>query len=149
MRYTSDLTQSEWDLISYCFPKASSFGRPRKYPYLEIFNGILYINKTGCQWRNPPKDLPPWASVYHYYRTWTRSALLPQIHDHLREYVRLQSGKKRKPLSGHAAGGSMSKRKQLNLYIRQVQQRLRLDAGLRGAAVGASTALAATGNLNR
>ena len=38
----------------------------------------------------------------------------------------------------------MSKRKQLNLYIRQVQQRLRLDAGLRGAAVVASTALAAT-----
>src|ERR1035438_10776046 len=62
MRYTSDLTQSEWDLISCCFPKASSFGRPRKYPYLEIFNGILYINKTGCQWRNLPKDLPPWAS---------------------------------------------------------------------------------------
>src|ERR1017187_8293848 len=38
----------------------------------------------------------------------------------------------------------MSKRKQLNLYIRQVQQRLRLDATLRGAAVVASTALAAT-----
>ena len=37
----------------------------------------------------------------------------------------------------------MSMRKQLNLYIRQVQQRLRLDAGLRGAAVVASTALAA------
>src|ERR1035441_2800447 len=97
MRYTSDLTQSEWDLISYCFLKASSLSRPRKSPYLEIFNGILYINKTGCQWRNLPKDFPPWASVYHYYRTWTRSALLPQIHDHLREYVRLQSGKKRKP----------------------------------------------------
>src|ERR1035438_4059056 len=63
MRYTSDLTPSEWDLISYCFPKTSSFGRPRKYPYLEIFNGILYVNKTGCQWRNVPKDLPPWQPV--------------------------------------------------------------------------------------
>lgn len=97
MRYTSDLTQSEWDLISYCFPKASNFGRPRKYPQLEIFNGILYVNKTGCQWRNLPKDLPPWASVYHYYRMWTRSTLLPQIHAHLREHVRLEAGKKRKP----------------------------------------------------
>ena len=97
MRYTSDLTPSEWDLISYCFPKAATFGRPRQYSYLEIFNGILYVNKTGCQWRNVPKDLPPWASVYHYYRTWKRSGLLPQIHDHLRELVRLESGKKPKP----------------------------------------------------
>ena len=97
MRYTSDLTPSEWDLISYCFPKASTFGRPRQYSYLEIFNGILYVNKTGCQWRNVPKDLPPWASVYHYYRTWKRSGLLPQIHDHLRELVRLESGKMPKP----------------------------------------------------
>ncbi len=38
----------------------------------------------------------------------------------------------------------MSQREQLNLYIRQVQQRLRLDAGLRGAAVVACAALAAT-----
>ena len=38
----------------------------------------------------------------------------------------------------------MSQRDQLNLYIRQVQQRLRLDASLRGAAVVAFAALAAT-----
>jgi len=38
----------------------------------------------------------------------------------------------------------MSKRQQLNLYIQQVQQRLRLDAGLRGAAVVTLAALAAT-----
>jgi putative transposase len=44
-----------------------------------------------------PKDLPSWASVYHYYHTWKRSGLLPQIHDHLRELVRLESGKKPKP----------------------------------------------------
>ena len=38
----------------------------------------------------------------------------------------------------------MSKRQQLNLYIQQVQKRLRLDAGLRGAAVVLFSALAAT-----
>jgi putative transposase len=97
MRYTSDLTQSEWDLISYCFLKASRTGRTREYSNMEIFNGILYVNKTGCQWRNVSKDLPPWSSVYHYYRLWTRSALLSQIHAHLGQPVRLESGKKRQP----------------------------------------------------
>ena len=51
---------------------------------------------------------------------------------------------RRQPVPGYAAGGSMSKRQQLNLYIRQVQQRLRLDASLRGAAVIAFVALVAT-----
>jgi len=26
-------------------------GRPRSYPFREIVNGILYLTKTGCQWR--------------------------------------------------------------------------------------------------
>ncbi len=38
----------------------------------------------------------------------------------------------------------MSRREQLNLYIEQVQQRLRLDASVRGAAVVAAVALVAT-----
>ena len=38
----------------------------------------------------------------------------------------------------------MSKQEQLNLYIQQVQQRLRLDASLRGAAIFMAAALVAT-----
>jgi hypothetical protein len=38
----------------------------------------------------------------------------------------------------------MSRREQLNLYIGQLQQRLRLDAGVRGAAMVAAVALVAT-----
>ena len=59
MRYTTDLTDSEWDLISYCFPKPGPTGRPRKHSYRELLNAIFYLLRTGCQWRNLPKDLPP------------------------------------------------------------------------------------------
>ena len=58
MRYTSDLTDAEWQLIDYCFPKPSKTGRPREHPFRELLNAIFYLVKTGCQWRNVPKTLP-------------------------------------------------------------------------------------------
>src|SRR5208283_5310208 len=80
MRYTTDLTDQQWNLISYCFPKPAATGRPRKYSYREILNAIFYLLRTGCQWRNLPKDLPPWASTYGYFRGWTNSGLIERIH---------------------------------------------------------------------
>ncbi len=50
----------------------------------------------------------------------------------------------RQPLHGHAAGGNMSKQSELNSYIARVQQRLRLGAWLRGAAIFTGTALVVT-----
>ena len=80
MRYTHDLTDQQWNLISYCFPKPAVTGRRRKYSYRELLNAIFYLLRTGCQWRNLPKDLPPWQSVYGYFRRWTKAGLLAHIH---------------------------------------------------------------------
>jgi putative transposase len=100
MRYTHDLTDSQWNLISYCFPKSAPTGRRRKYSYRELLNGIFYLLRTGCQWRNLPQDLPPWQSTYGYFRRWTHSGLLEQIHANLREHIRLAAERKRQPTAG-------------------------------------------------
>jgi len=97
MRYTTDLTDEEWNLISYCFPKPAATGRKRKYSYRELLNAIFYLLRSGCQWRNLPKDLPPWPSVYGYFRRWTKAGLLEQIHAHLRDQIRLVDYRKRQP----------------------------------------------------
>ena len=97
MRYTSDLTDAEWQLIDYCFPKPSKKGRRRKHPFRELVNAIFYLVKTGCQWRNLPKDFAPWCTVYHYFRCWKRKGLWHQIHTHLREYLRRVEGRKPQP----------------------------------------------------
>jgi transposase len=47
MRYTSDLTDAEWHLIDYCFPKPCQTGRPREHSYRELLNGIFYLSKVG------------------------------------------------------------------------------------------------------
>ena len=95
MRYTSDLTNAEWDLIYYCFPKPCKKGRPRKHVFRELLNAIFYLVKTACQWRNLPTHFAPWGTVYHYFRLWKRNGLWVQIHAHLREHVRLVAGRNR------------------------------------------------------
>lgn len=95
MRYTSDLSEAEWQLIDYCFPKAKKKGQPRKHSFHELLNAVFYVVKTGCQWRNMPKDFAPWRTVYHYFRLWKKSGLWIQIHTHLREHVRLVAGRNR------------------------------------------------------
>src|ERR1035441_4402347 len=63
MRYTSDLTDAEWQLIDYCFPKPCQTGRPREPSQRELLNAIFYLTKTACQWRNLSTHFAPWGNV--------------------------------------------------------------------------------------
>jgi putative transposase len=94
MRYTTDLTDAEWQLIHYCFPKPCKTGRPREHSYRELVNAMFYLVRTACQWRNLPKDFAPWRTVYHYLRLWKRTGLWQLIHTHLRQHLRLVEGRK-------------------------------------------------------
>src|ERR1700685_1020879 len=97
--YPSDLTDEQWNLISGFFPerKPGEVGRPRERCFREIVNAILYLLRTGCQWRHLPHDLPPPTTVSDYYHLWRKNGLLPRIHDALRTLVRTQAGKEPEP----------------------------------------------------
>jgi putative transposase len=94
MRYTTDLTDTEWSLISYCFGKRGKMGRPRRHAFRELLAAVFYLVKTGCQWRYLPVHFPPWRTVYHYFRLWKQNGLWQKIHDHLRQHLRQASGRK-------------------------------------------------------
>lgn len=63
MRYTSDLTDAQWEMIKKHFPA----GNKSKYDKRELVNAVLYLVKTGCQWRNLPKDFPNCKAVSMFY----------------------------------------------------------------------------------
>jgi putative transposase len=100
MRYTTDLTDTEWQLIHYCFPKPCKTGRPREHSFRELLNAMFYVVRTACQWRNLPTEFAPWRTVYHYFRVWKRNGLWEQIHADLREQVRQVEGRKRHATAG-------------------------------------------------
>lgn len=94
--YPSDLTDPEWQEIDPLLPVQVT-GRRRLYSQRELLDGVLYVARTGCSWRMLPHDLPPWESVYAYFRKLERLGLWQQINDHLRERVRLQAGREAHP----------------------------------------------------
>ena len=57
LRYQSDVTDEEWRVIEPYLPPAKGIGRPRGWPLREIVNGIFYVMRSGCPWRQLPKDL--------------------------------------------------------------------------------------------
>lgn len=94
--YPTDLKYSEWLLLTQFFPPSTG-GRPRKWDLWLIINAILYVTRTGCQWRMLPKNFPPWQTVYGYFWRWTRSGLWPQINAVLVPQVRQRQGRHPQP----------------------------------------------------
>ena len=68
--YPSDLTNEQWVRLAPHLPQAQVRGAPRRVNLREIINALLYLSRTGCQWRMLPHDLPPWETVYAYFRHW-------------------------------------------------------------------------------
>jgi len=62
-----------------------------KYSRREILNGIFYVVKNGCVWRALPHDLPPWQTVYGYFRQFQRTNLWEEMNRMIREQVRQQA----------------------------------------------------------
>ncbi len=86
LRYPSDLTDDEWQLIEPLIPPAKRGGRRREVNVREVMNGVMYVLSTGCQWRAIPKDLPPRSTVFAYLDLWSWDGTLERIHHEL--YVR-------------------------------------------------------------
>jgi transposase len=95
--YPSDLTDAQWALIEPLIPKCKSGGRPEAHSRRELVNAMLYVLHNGCTWRALPHDLPPWPTVYTYFRQWRMSGLWKGVNDHLRSRVRLAAGRETLP----------------------------------------------------
>src|SRR5271170_1476240 len=87
--YPSDVTDAQWALIEPHLPVHPG-GRPRKTDLRDVLDAVLYILRTGCQWRYLPRDFPPKSTVWRYFDEWRHNGTLDTIHDLLRTKVRTQ-----------------------------------------------------------
>ena len=78
-------------------PPPSRVGRPRRVCRRQVVNAILYVNRTGCQWRQLPRDFPKWPTVYDLFWHWRLHGVWQTIHDTLRQRVRRAEGRKATP----------------------------------------------------
>ena len=99
-KYASDMSDAEWALIAPLMPPPKTTGRPRTTCLRDVFDAILYIATTGCQWRMLPNDFPPVSTVRSCFYAWRDDGLLDEMNRKLVAAARLAEGRKAQPTAG-------------------------------------------------
>lgn len=103
-QYDSDLSDEQWKLVRDLIPKPRRDevfgGRPAKYDRREVLNAILYVTRSGCQWRMLPHDFPKWKTAYDYFVLWHKAGVFESVNDQLRIKVRVHAGRNPEPSAG-------------------------------------------------
>ncbi|ROT19872.1 transposase [Muribaculaceae bacterium Isolate-113 (HZI)] len=83
-------------MVNFVYGKEEAT-RTCKYDFFLVFDAILYVDKTGCQWRNLPHDFQAWQTVYYYFRAWSAIGEFKNLLDSLVAEVRFQEGQTPEP----------------------------------------------------
>jgi transposase len=75
-------------------------GCPRETDLRAIVDAILYIARTGCQWRLLPKNFPPFTTVQGYFYDWRDQGLFERINFELLLAAREAAGREPSPSAG-------------------------------------------------
>jgi transposase len=97
LRYPSDVTEEEWAKVAPLIPPARRGGRKRSVNIQAVFNGVLYVLSTGCQWRAIPKEFPPRSTIFDYFARWQADGTLGQIQSALYGKCREQAERAASP----------------------------------------------------
>ena len=99
-KYASDLTDVEWAVIEPLMPVRRPTGRPRTTKLRDVFDALLYVATTGCQWRMMPNDFPPVSTVRRYCYAWRNDGLLDEMNRVPVEEARLAEGREAQLTAG-------------------------------------------------
>src|SRR5437868_7616833 len=98
--YPSDLTDAQWALIEPWLSDRAWTGRPRTLDLRAVVNAVLYLLRTGCQWRYLPHEFPHWCSVRYYYDLWLLNGTWERINAALCTADRERVGRDAQPSAG-------------------------------------------------
>lgn len=97
LRYGSDLSDAEWEILAPFMPAPARTGRPRQWPLREIMNAIFYVLRGGIAWRLLPKDFPPMTTVYGWFLRFRRERLFQTLNHDLVMVDRERVGRQASP----------------------------------------------------
>jgi transposase len=69
--YPSDISREQFEVIRPLLESARKKTCPRRVELYEVFCAVLYLLKSGCQWRALPGDFPKWRTVHSYFTIWS------------------------------------------------------------------------------
>lgn len=101
--YPTDVTEAQWALLLTLLPARKwRPGGPGRPPcnLRGVINGILYLLKTGCQWRMLPREFGKWNTIYGYFKRWRRDGVWVSLMEALRQLERRRVGRQSEPSAG-------------------------------------------------
>lgn len=99
MKYLTDLTNKQWNMIKDFFVVRKGKNL-QKHSKRSLVNAVIYVVKTGCQWRLIPNDFPPYPTVWSFYRRAKKSGLWEKIMQKLVRKTREKAGRNSDPSYG-------------------------------------------------
>lgn len=91
------ITDEAWALIAPLLPGAAATGRPRKWALRLLLEAVLYLLRTGCQWRALPGVFPPYSSVQRHFYAWRDTGLFERVNHLLVMLDREREGREASP----------------------------------------------------
>ena len=83
-----DITNEQWNriepIIKELTPPKDPRGRNPRDPRL-VFNGILWILRTGAPWKDMPQRYPPYQTCHRWFQKWVRQSVFKRIAQELAE----------------------------------------------------------------
>jgi putative transposase len=101
--YPTDLSDNQWERINPLLPSPKSGAGLRGRPASDlrrVIDGIVYVTKTGCQWRMLPKDFGCWSTVYGYFYRFNRGGVWKRADGTAQRRGKETSGSTRRALGG-------------------------------------------------
>ncbi len=69
--YPSDISREQFETIKPLLESARRKTAPRRVDLYEVFCAVLYLLRSGCQWRMLPEEFPKWRTVHAYFAIWS------------------------------------------------------------------------------
>ncbi|MEP9374691.1 IS5 family transposase [Mesorhizobium sp. KR1-2] len=92
-QYATNVTDEQWSIVEPLLPTPSRRGRRRRVNRRAVIDAIFYLLRTGCQWRQLPREFPAWNRVYWYFRSWQRSGVWVRLQREIYRLTRIRSGR--------------------------------------------------------
>ncbi len=92
-QYASNVTDEQWSIVEPLLPTPSRRGRRRRVNRRAVIDAIFYLLRTGCQWRQLPREFPAWNTVYWYFRSWQRTGVWVLLQREIYRLIRIHSGR--------------------------------------------------------
>jgi putative transposase len=97
LKYPSDLTTKQWNIIKPLFEREKRGKHFQVHSKRKLVNAVLYINKTGCPWRQLPHDFPKYTTVSSFYQRAVKNGLWAKVLKKLVQKTRTEAGRNAEP----------------------------------------------------